>query len=191
MNLPNKVTHYYRADRLPFQSLTETDPEDVPAVIESLEEDFLKNGHRRSFARPYMEYLYLTEKKLHKLFLESGGIAKRETPLYFVLGSSAWYETVHPEIRKIEIDISRLPAESTSFTYPDSMEAMACAHSVGFPLELKPYHDRLYRLDELSEVVSAYGYPDDDPDTLLGQKYIEIQLWCDDVVEQILKKRVD
>jgi hypothetical protein len=91
------------------------------------------------------------------------------------------------------IRLADLPTESTSLTFPDSFTAMGFGPDYGLPHEHRPYHGRVYRLEDLPALVSTYGLPDDDgsaddrspADNYDGyqfrpfDKYIEIQLWSD------------
>lgn len=130
---------------------------------------------------------------MFELFVEAGGTPARSVPHYFVLGSCRWFERLAPEIRQVTIPLEDLPDEATSFTYPDSFGAMGLGPEFGQPYWPEPYHGRVYRMQELSAVIDAYGLPDDAPDDDYEgfhlrpfEKYIEIQLWSDGPIQQYL-----
>lgn len=62
------------------------------------------------------------------------------------------------------IPLSDLPSEMTSFTYPDSITAMALVRDLGLPYEPKPYHERVFRIEQLDDVIGRYGLLSEDPD---------------------------
>ena len=80
---PPFVTHYYRAGRPPFRSLSEVDDSDVETVLAGLTE-----GSRRRFGPRYLALRRATEEKARALFLTGGGRPERLHPHYFVLGES-------------------------------------------------------------------------------------------------------
>jgi hypothetical protein len=63
----------------------------------------------------------------------------------------------------------------------------------GLPYEPRPYHLRVFRLEELTHIVGAHGLPpDEEPVEYAGyeraqfEKYIEVQVWSDEPVRQFL-----
>jgi hypothetical protein len=87
---------------------------------------------------------------------------------------------------EVRLPLSALPEDVTSFTYPDSFEAMALGASFGLPYSPQPYHGQAFKLAQLPEVVRAYGLPSDEPDAAYDgyhlrpcEKYIELQVWSD------------
>lgn len=130
---------------------------------------------------------------MFEMFIEAGGNPERSAPHYFVLGSCRWFEQLAPETRLVTVPLGELPSELTSFTYPDSFGAMGLGAEFGQPYSPQPYHGRVYRMEELGAVIDAYGLPDDTPDDDYEgfhlrpfEKYIEIQLWSDEPIQQFL-----
>lgn len=112
---------------------------------------------------------------------------------YFVLGHSQWFESLSPHMRAVRLDLDRFPLESASVTYPDSVVAMRCGTEFGLPDTFEPYHDQVFRLDEIPDLVAQYGLPDDRADEdYVGyefrdfEKFIEIQLWTDTPIQRLL-----
>ena len=187
--VPTFATHYYRADREPFLNLSDLSEAEAARVIAGLDAR-RRDGHQRVFGRRYMELRRLTEARLRELFVAAGGIAERSAPHYFVLGASAWYRGLSPDTREVRVELSQLPAGAAGFTYPDSFTAMGFAPRFGLPYEARPYHERVYRLHELAEVVAEHGMPADETGADYDgyqhrpfEKYIEIQLWSDTPLE--------
>jgi hypothetical protein len=59
----------------------------------------------------------------------------------------------------VRIPLSGLPPERVSFTYPDSMAAMELGSNFGLDVFAAPYHNRVFRLDELDDVLDTFGLP--------------------------------
>jgi hypothetical protein len=96
-------------------------------------------------------------------------------------------------MQAVTIPLSELPSEVTSFTYPDSFTAMGLIAEYGLPYEPRPYHLRVFRLEELTHIVGVHGLPPDaEPlayagyERLTFEKYIEVQVWSDEPVRQVL-----
>jgi hypothetical protein len=86
-----------------------------------------------------------------------------------------------------------LPATQTSVTYPDSFTAMGFLTEFGVPYHPRPYHGKVFLLDQLPELVRRYGIPPDaTPDNYTGyerrpfEQYIEVQLWSDEPVRRLI-----
>ena len=96
------------------------------------------------------------------------------------------YRELSPSMRSVTLKLGDLPSDVTSFTYPDSFTAMGLGPQFGLPHDAKPYHERVYRIEDLDRIVSEYGLPEDQPDEdYTGyehrpfEKYIEVQVWSD------------
>jgi hypothetical protein len=141
-----------------------------------------------------MELRRRTEAKLASLFLAAGGRPERSAPHYFVLGTSPWFAGLADDMCSLTLPLDALPSDVTSVTYPDSFSAMGLGPEYGLPDRTRPYHGRVYRLEELPALVATFGLPADGAPEGAGphghetygdyqhrdfEKYIEIQLWSD------------
>lgn len=143
-----------------------------------------------------MELRRRTETRLRARFVAAGGTPQRVSPHYFVLGSSSWYRGLAADMAEVVLPLAMLPSDVTSVTYPDSFTAMGLGPDYGLPHDHRPYHGRVYRLEELPDLVATYGLPPDEADPPGGsegvavdgydgyerrpfEKYIEVQLWAD------------
>jgi hypothetical protein len=120
------ATHYYRADRLPFQSLSELNDTDVETVLAGL-----VSGSRRRFGSRYLALRRATEAKARELFANAGGRPVRQHPHYLVLGHSSWFAGLYDEPREIRIPLHELPPAATSFTWVDSITALGLGLDLG------------------------------------------------------------
>ncbi len=188
MTLPSVAVHYHRADRPAFSNLSDLSDDDLGPVIDCLMADHLAGRSKRVFGRRYMDLRRRTEAELRRLFIEIGGSPDRPAPHYFTLGPSEWFRGLCDDMVAVPIDLADLPADQTTFTYPDSFTAMGLAPEYGLPYEPKPYHRCVHRLDELEAVINRFGLPEPPVEAHEGyerrpfEAYIEIQLWADDPI---------
>src|SRR4051794_8700589 len=167
--VPSFVTHYHLADRPPFLSLSDLGDTALRDVL--AEQAILRRAGRvhRPFGSRYMELRHLTEARLRELFLARGGHPQRESPHYFVLGESPWFERLAEGMRKVQLSLSALPPDQTTITYPDSFTAMEFGPRFGVPQEPRPYHGAISLLEELADLVARFGVPAPSPDTATAE----------------------
>jgi len=142
-----------------------------------------------------MNFRRKTESKLRELFKARGGCPERQSPHYFVLGECDWFAGLYPDPGTVTLDWRLLPEKSASFTYPDSFISMRFGHEFGLPYEPhQPYHEKVFFLHELADVVAQYGLPDGgvgedyaDYHKRKFEKYIEVQIWTDGPVAEFLQ----
>lgn len=116
---PGFATHYHRADRRPFQSLSDLPDTDVEAVLPSLEA-----GSWRRFGLAYTALRRDTETAAREAFIAAGGQLVLQSPHYFVLGESDWFASLYDKPRQVRIPLTKLPPTATSFTWTDSITAL-------------------------------------------------------------------
>jgi hypothetical protein len=193
VEVPSEVRHYYRAARRPFLNLSDVPADEVGAVVRALMEEQFSGQHRRAFGRRYMELRRRTESKMRELFVEAGGQPERASPHYFVLGESKWFGGLADDMRSVVLRLDELPHATTSITYPDSFTAMALAPEYGLPYDARPYHDQVFRLNELEPLLDTWGLPAEpiggyeDYESRPFEMYVEIQVWSDDPVMPFLR----
>ncbi|MDG2028020.1 MAG: hypothetical protein P8J50_13010 [Acidimicrobiales bacterium] len=184
---PEIAVHYYVAGRPPFLNLSDVADEDVDGVLADLAAEHERGRNRRRFGRLYMELRAEAERRLRDAFTATGGRIERRAPHYFTLGESPWFRQLSPRMESIEILLSDLPADATSITWWDSFAAMAEGEDLGLPVAPAELCRRVHRLDDVAELVEAYGLPasqDEGPsDPMSAQHtFVEIQVWTDEPV---------
>lgn len=193
---PDYATHYHLADKAPFLNLSDLEEPELSRVIAELAERKRASGLKRIFGRRYMSLRQLTEARLYEKFIAAGGKPSRRAPHYFCLGSCPWFLNLAPDMREVVVPLSALPDDVTSFAYPDSFVSMHAGSELGLDLnaELRPYHQRVFRLDELPDVIREYGVPggevDDDYEGYHRrpfEKFIELQVWSDEPLRPFLR----
>jgi hypothetical protein len=192
--VPNVVTHYHRAARPPFLNLSDLSATELEDVLRQLQGERTAGLSARVFGPRYMDFRVRTEAILRSLFIEAGGTPERLVPHYFVLGTSAWFEGLSNDMVSVVLPLADLPSEVTSVTYPDSFTAMGLGPDYGLPYEARPYHGRVYRLEELPPLIETYGLPTDETPGATGyggyhnrifETYVEVQLWSDRPLEHL------
>ena len=198
MTIPNEIFHYFSSTDRPFQNLSDLEPDKLSAVLAKLRERKAQRPEfKRVFGGAYMEFRRRTETKMRELFLAGGGKPERLSPHYFILGQCEWFAGLYPDPTTVKLDWRALPDEIASFTYPDSFIAMRFGSDYGLPPEpLQPYHDSVFRLSQLEDVVTKYGLPDGRAESTYNgyhkrkfEKYIEVQIWSDTPVAEHLNVR--
>lgn len=170
------ATHYYRADREPFQSLSDVADSDVEKVLVGL-----TTASRREFGPRYLALRRATEAKARELFAVAGGRPARHHPHYFVLGESPWFAGLYDNPREVRVPLDQLPLHATSFTWVDSITALGLGRGLGVPQPSEPRKRGLYRLDQL-DLTEAHEPPTRSPTDYDGHQkqlldhYVEIQL---------------
>jgi hypothetical protein len=193
--IPDSATHYHLADKAPFLNLSDLADKELEVVMRDLEQRRADAGLRRVFGRRYIQMRRRTESRMRELFIAAGGTPERRAPHYFCLGPCPWFRELSPSMRELAIPLTDLPPAVTSFTYPDSFTAMCLGREFGLPHECRPYHDRVYSLAELPDLVETYGLPAGDADADYEgyerrpfEKYIEIQVWADEPVRRAVRR---
>lgn len=102
-----------------------------------------------------------TEASARDLFIAAGGWPQRSVPHYFVLGASDWFASLYRDVAEVRLPVAALPAEVTSATYADSITAMGRGVPLGLPAPDPDHAGRVYRLDELEDLIAHYGLPND------------------------------
>lgn len=177
VELPKFATHYYLPEIGPFRSLSELPdgPED-PVFLDLLARHQHNPGYRRRYGRNYIGVRREVEARLRELFVARGGKPRRRHPFYLVLGESPWFRDLNADHQELRIPLSELDPEVTSLTYPDSFIALT--------RDDKPYYNQVFLLDEIGDLVTRFGVPDNDQlapyerywETEF-ELYIEVQLW--------------
>lgn len=192
--VPSVATHYFVEGRSPFLNLSDLDPDELDRVVADLGREHSAGRSQRTFGRRYMDLRRQTEARLRELFAARGGVMQRTNPHYFVLGTCGWFEALSPDMVSVEIALDALPPASTSVTYPDSVVAMRRGAAFGLPDIAKPYHDQVYLLDELPDLIARYGLPDGSADAEYSgyefrefEKFVEVQVWTDDVLDLVAR----
>jgi len=190
VQVPDFTTHYHLADRPPFLNLADLDDANLANVLSGLQGAAESGVSARRFGPRYMELRRGTEEVLRSRFIERGGRPTRSSPHYFVLGESPWFRGLYRDPAEVRLHLEDLPTEQVSFTYPDSVTSMGLLAEFGIKVSPRPYHGRVFRIDEVEAVIERYALPRSrKPATYDGHQfddfehYIEVQVWSDDALD--------
>ena len=180
--IPDFVTHYYLEGKRPFLSLSDLNGDTSnPIFVEMLNKHKKDPSYMRRYGESYLEMRKNAETKLRELFCKKGGKPTKDYPHYCVLGKSEWFRNLNDHHVSLELLIKDLPFDQVSLTFPDSFVAMTQME--------KPYYEHVFMLDELDEMVSLFGLPEDEvPDSYVRywegdfEKYVEVQIWDDSII---------
>jgi hypothetical protein len=180
-DIPAFLTHYYEASEQPFSSLSDLDGA-------SLEKKFAELAplpmrlHRFKSAQAACEYMQLrreAEARVRLQFISKGGTPILQHPRYMVLGTCRWFDDWYVEKREIRVPLDEFDDRQISFTYPDALVSMVLAERQQWAPFRKPHHGITFTKNEIREVVTTYGLPnEDDPAALrIEERLIEAQIW--------------
>jgi hypothetical protein len=179
--LPDHLTHYFRD--APFHTLSELDDATVAQVL-----DEVSRKQELEFRLTREEYLPRRreiEAEMRHQFITLGGAPLRASPHYAILGTFSLYEGA-PAWRSVSAALSRIDSEALSFTFTDSYFNFSDANLRGIPIPPRPYHRRVYRLEDLPALIGKFGLPGErwrsEPDRIFDV-YIEAQIWDDRALE--------
>lgn len=174
-----KITHYYLKSTTPFENILNQSSANQAQIISKMKEN---HSTKRVFGSRYLQLRIKTEDKLKELFLQNGGVPEVDHPSYFVLGESRWFEGLSTSHQKIEIPLEQLDPNLVSITYPDSFVSMGFMPEFGMDVKQMPYHNKVFKVEDLPTLIKEYGFPKDEGQYENYQnesfeKYIEVQYW--------------
>lgn len=190
--LPDTIYHYYEKSRGPLRSMSELSTEafaDLMAELSTLTtaENRFDESWKRDF---YIQFRPYVEKAIRKRFEAKGGKPLLQAPRYFTLGPSTWFLDWYEDPQVIEIELSAIPENVISFTFPDSMMSYLIAEDRFEPFAKfkMPYHGEVFCLNEIEALISKYGMPDETDPTNIehGNRIIEAQVWDLSLLEDFL-----
>lgn len=174
------LTNYSVRKGLPVGSITRLPKEEAFKVAKELavnaEEKFTSFSRFRDF-EGYYAHRVKVEKWLYEEFIASGGEPEYAQPIYFVLGKSDYLKEWFDDGEEVKIPLDAIDPEHISFTYGDSMSVYR-----------RREEKSLLRKQSLLEFITSMGK---DIETVVDElnqqnRYIEVQLWKDNYVEQYL-----
>jgi len=167
MNIPDFIVHYSRGE--PFRSITEVSQENLPGVLNQLDESN-SWGLTRFSDTEYLQRRFQVERKIRHGFIHKGGKPELDFPIYFFLGSNSRFEE-HKSNVGYRINLADIAPHAVSFTYGDSMFSMCENYRRKLGDEFQSHLcSQIYLLDELESLFSAIR-------NAPRKLHIECQLW--------------
>ncbi|WP_201008823.1 hypothetical protein [Paenibacillus glycanilyticus] len=165
-----KLYHYYDESTGPFKNLSDLDIEEAEIILDKLRSESKGFASKRS--KEYIGIRQELEEKARLLFIRKGGKPTREAPHYMTLGSCPWLLEWFENGCELSIPVENFDPSTVSFTYGDLFPTMRVQDE-------KKYRGQVYSLDEINELVTELGFPQDwNPYGDRGpERYIEAQIW--------------
>src|SRR5574341_1264007 len=163
------LTHYYRIDNEPFQSLSAMPDEEAIKIMEKLSDD-TPYGERFKNPVQYLKDRKDSEQWVREGFIAKGGKPKDKYPIPMVLGSSKGLVGVAPDREKhgeIRIPLSMFTEYDVSFTYPDSMISREFGREKPAEYYQAELNGIVFTLSEILTIVEKKGMPEEDWETNL------------------------
>lgn len=177
------LTHYYRADKPPFQSLAYLSDDEAERVGNALLEENAKAFRRFRKFSTYWPRRRRTDQWVRSEFEKKGGVPVEPYPQYMALGTSKYIRTIGGDDRYVEIRIplSEFDSKEVSFTYSDCMVSLWLYEEQQHKAYFNPdIHGKVFTLPEILEVVRVHGIPDGEWETDPGKSFdffVEAQVW--------------
>lgn len=181
---PDVVTHNYDPDRGAFRNVCELPEAEAETILDQIR----ATGQRRIESN-YLQRRLAVEGWLISESRKKLGTTSLERPIYFFLGDFADGADPSRAMSHV-VPLSVFSPSMLTFTYPDSMASFSIATRDDSPCHRKPYHGQVFTLPEIKDVVARFGMPGDrwktDP-SMRYDTFIEVQLWNDEPIRQLLK----
>lgn len=168
--------HYYDSSRAPFLNLSDLPRERAENILMEIKR--VNPASQAAGRQPeYVADRLYYEEIMREKFAAIGGIIKRNTPHYMVIGECEWLSSWFENSAFIKIPISEFDLRTVSFTYGDSHPTFSPRVNDGLE-----YRKRLYDYEGILEMIARYGLPQENE--YGNVKYIEAQIWDDETIEK-------
>ncbi|GAB1856491.1 hypothetical protein MHTCC0001_13260 [Flavobacteriaceae bacterium MHTCC 0001] len=182
MKTPQYLCHYYELNNGPFRNITEFGFGKAVDVQSKILE-----GWNSKRPNNYLSLRFSLEKRIKEQFILKGGQPQRDAPFYFTLGECNWAKSWYVNPGVIKIPLADFKPQHISFTYPDSMVSFQFFDEPKLSTYRKDCSGHVYLLSELNNLINTYGLPSEEKSRMKENskfdKYIEAQVWDDEVVK--------
>ncbi|WP_314589821.1 hypothetical protein [Paenibacillus terrigena] len=145
------VTHYYKQNSVPFQSLSALSEAEALKIMGELR-DNSPMFERFNHPMEYLENRAQTEEWLRDSFIQKGGKPPERFPIYMVLGHSSWLDACSFDyghaINSVQIPLSIFSEDDITFTVPDSMVSFSYNKDKPQQYYRPEYHGHIFTLSE-------------------------------------------
>ena len=187
-HLPEVITHNYDPSRGRFLNLCNLPDCEAEAILAAI-----NSSGRRTIKSNYLVRRRRTEAWLLSERTRKLGKPSLRHPIYFFLGDMA--DGADPSRpASVVLPLSAFADDMVTFTYPDSMASLPLGTHADDAGERKPYHGQVFTLNEIRDVVSAFGMPRRFEFGAFGggpDRFIEVQLWDDEPLRVLLNQPVN
>lgn len=173
-SFPTVVTHNYDPARGIARNICDLPVDEAEHILAEIR----RSGTRRVSA----DYLIRRKETEHWLAKERRrllGDTACERPAYFFLGDFAdGRDPSRP--CSLVMPLTMFPSDTITFTYSDSMASLPISEEERHRNIRRPFHGRVFSLDEIKEVVLELGLPGSRgprDSTARHDNFIEMQVW--------------
>lgn len=173
------LSHYYRKDKQPFESMSYLSDDEAKIVAKALLEENSEEFKRFRKFSTHWPRRRKTDQWVRTEFEKKGRIPIEPYPQYLVLGSSSYIkDDGYVELR---IPLSEFDPNEVSFTYTDSMVSLWLHEEQQHEKYYNPdLHGKVFTLPEILDVVKTHGIPNGEWETDPKKTYdffVEAQVW--------------
>lgn len=190
----NYLSHYYRRDKQPFESMSYLSDDEAERVAMALFKEDPNAFWRFSESKfpSHWSRRRKTDQWVRSEFKKIGGTPVEPYPQYLVLGSSKYISELGDKYVELRIPLSEFDPAEVSFTYSDCMVSLWLHEEKTHEEYYNPdLHGRVFTLSEILEVVKAHGIPNGEWDTDPKKAYdffVEAQVWSFRPLEKYIKE---
>jgi hypothetical protein len=179
------LLHVYRRGSAPFRTLSVLPEEEALRLMRQLYVEGSIFWERFREPKGYLDFRKQVEQNLRMGFTAKGGKPVDPHPVYLVVGSPKWMESVaDPKTLEtteiIRIPLSVVSEDQVSFTYPDSMVSALLAAEKNPEYYEPDYHGQVFTWTEMKGILGRNGLPGEGWETRMPKHfahYIEAQVW--------------
>jgi len=187
------LTHYYKKDTAPFQTLSALTRSEALKVMNELADD---SPIYSRFNNPneYLDNRSRVEEWLINSFIRKGCEPTDRYPNYTVLGTSKWIEehsiNYRCDLCKIELPVSLFSEHDISFTVPDSMVTYNLEIQQPANLYNPEFHGQVFTLTEAKTIFNKDFMADVEKTKFPGGAipYVEAQVWNHNLLKDYYRK---
>lgn len=177
------ITNYRETGGLPLRNILRLSEDEIYKMAEQLSDNTTSRNNRYGcYFERYYQKRKNTEEWLYRQFIKNGGKPQTKHPIYFVLCESSSFQKFYGNEEKIQIPIRDIASEYLSFTPRDSMHLRDMGLSEGTVWNKNVFLNMMQESgravsDFIIDLPGVYGSPGG---------YIEVQLWNDEYIEDLL-----
>jgi hypothetical protein len=179
------LLHVYRKGSPPFRTLSILPEKEALRIMQRLYLEGSIFWERFKEPKSYLDFRKQVELAVRAAFAQKGGKPRDQHPIYLVLGSPKWMQTVSdPKTLEttelIRVPLSSVSEDQLSFTYPDSMVSALMAAEKNPEYYEPDYHGQVFTLSEMRKIIAKKGLPGEGWETRMPRHfahYIEAQVW--------------
>lgn len=181
--IPQIITHNYDPDHGAFGNICDLPDSEAEHILGAL-----RVSGKRRLKPDYLKRRRATEQWLRSERTRKLGPSRLNRPVYFFLGDFA--DGLDPSRPlSVRLALSAFSPDMLTFTYGDSMSSLPIATRLEHVAIRKAYHGQVFTLDEIKNVVAAFGMPDKHAPS--PDRFIEVQIWDDEPIRRLVNNQID